>query len=124
MVIAHNPKAVSPYHLKDDDGSTPTTWNLRALLEGEMVEMLDNVETYGAARQASLAVKMGLVGVEHFLDDDGKAVALERPNGGLVPQSFMDRLNWQWVLELAREVCRLSGLIGDDVEKSEPLPTD
>ncbi len=125
MVIAHNPDTTFDYVLEvDREESTPTTWKLRPLREGEMVVILDGPQTMGAAAIASLTIQMGLVGVTGFRDDRGNDVAVDRPNGGKVSRAFMDRMDWKWMAELAKEVCRISGINVTDVEKSGPSPTD
>ena len=128
MVIAHNPNTTVDYILEADRSDvtateTPTIWTLRPLLEGEMVTILDGPESMGAAALASLTVQMGLVKVTGFRDENGSDVAVDRPNGGAVSRAFMDRMSWKWIPELAKEVCRVSGLDVADVEKPEPSPT-
>lgn len=131
MVIAHNPDTTVDYVLKvdreqEDAGETGprTVWTLRPLREGEMVTILDGPEKMGAAELASLTVRMGLVRVSGFRDENGRDVAVDRPNGGIVSRAFMDRMNWRWMAELAKEVCQISGLDVSDVEKPGPSPTE
>ena len=125
MVIAHNPWKTKEYVLECDSKSErPTTWIFRALLEHEMATLLDGHKTDGIGSQAHRTVTWALTGVRDFLDEDGKQVELKRAEGALVPQEFMNRLEFSWVGELAGEIGAYSKLEQDDVEKPAPSPTE
>lgn len=136
MVIAHDPWKTKEYTLECDRQKElkpgepepaphkPTTWIFRALLEHEMVSLLDGATRDGAGTQAHTAVVCALVGVRDFNDKKGKPIVLKRESDAQVPQDFMNLLEWNWISELAGEIGAYSKMSSGDVEKPAPSPTE
>lgn len=65
-------------------------------------------------RQLRLAASLGLVGMQHLLDAQGKPSSMS-------PAQFVDTCPPPWVAEIGEEVMRLSRL-AEDVPKNSPAP--
>ncbi len=146
MSIALDPKSsrrfVTAGDLEPDekgvvDEAAQTWWKVRDLNERERVDYMNgiamreggdgSVELAGTGTRTYIAVKFGLEGYEesHPLKDrQGKVVPFEKDPDGRVADTFLERLDWRDKREIGEDVTRNLTLVGADVEKSEPSPTD
>lgn len=140
MSIALDPKATRRF-ISSADLELPepeqTWWTVRDLSERERVEYMNAIgikqgatgefELVGGGTKVYIAIKAGLDGVEEshpLRDRNGKVVPFEKGPDGTVADTFLERLDWREQREIAEDIAKNLTLLGADLEKSEPSPTD
>lgn len=114
-----------------------TWWKVRDLSQRERVTYMNglslrdggtgNMEIGGTGTRIYIAMKSGLEGYEEdhpLRGSDGKAVPFTKDPDGSVSDEFLERVDWREQRELADEITRNMTLVGRDLEKSAPSPTD
>lgn len=140
MSIALDPKATRRFISSADlDLPEPeqTWWTVSDLSERERVDYMDAISVkqgatgelalVGGGTKVYVALKAGLTGVEEthpLRDRHGKVVLFELGTDGNVSDEFLERLDWREQREIAEDIAKNLTLLGADLEKSEPSPTD
>ena len=122
-MLAVTPRSEWTHICEEDKGAeAPTIFKFRDISQRERLELFGDEGGFG--KKAYAIVKASLVGVEAFPDEDGKDVKFEADRGGQATDSFLSRIPWQIMLELAGVVIKGSELENEEVEKSEPSLVD
>ena len=140
MSIALDPKTERIFITTGDQKlkeAEQTWWKVRDLSERERIEFMDalgmrddgtgGAVLAGSGSRTYIGVKNGLMGVEsnHPLKDvHGKVIPFETDKDGRVSDEFLERVDWRDKREISDDITRNLTLLGADVEKSAPSPTD
>lgn len=126
MPIALDTKRETRYVLRCDRESMPetqTVFILRAMKCRENAEVKDDLVVFDKTTQdvksrgGSTELKVlrfGLIGCENFKDSTGADVKFLL-SGGVVADAFIDRLAYDWRVELANAITKLSDVPEPDL---------
>ena len=133
-MIAITPKGERWYTPESErDSDEPTEFQLRDLTHGARVRIFDALRVFvdessgsittSAGSRTALAVKAGLIGVRGLVDGSGAPVKFEAGKEGKVSESFLERIPWGVLREIADELLS-EAMSTEEVGKSEPSPEE